>query len=344
MLRPMTRNVSALVVGIVIGALAAAAPAGAALRWNTGSMEESTVSNCNFDPETGIVAIADFQADPAALPRVGDVFYVRTVAGRVGNGCGIGMRSHVELVPPPGVTLAISPSTPLRCGYMDIDTAVSTPAANCPQAGYDGVYGPAFDQLTPAGPNETYPWDVPYGKALVVEVPLRSSRPLAGTAPACSRLVGDPPCAADRSGDALQFSHKIIDGWASPWLSPYVPLFVEPGPAGGGAVAAPRVRAAAAVRLRTLRRGLRIRVGVARSGSRVAATLVLPGARRKLVLARGVIRNATVGTVRLRLEATKAGLRALRRVRLPLSSRLSVVVTAQDGTRGTAKRSIKVKR
>ena len=64
------------------------------------------MSSCNFDPETGIIANAEFRSDPASVPKVGDVFYVRTIPGRVGNGCGTGMSVHVEIVAPAGVSPA----------------------------------------------------------------------------------------------------------------------------------------------------------------------------------------------------------------------------------------------
>src|SRR4051794_10597354 len=154
--------------------------ADAAQEWQPGTIEQSTVSNCNLDPETGIMANAEFQSDPAKVPNVDDVFYVRTIPGRVGNGCGSGMSVHVEIVPPAGVEPAISPSTPVRCSYMDIDTAALTPAPGCPQAPQAGVYGVAFDQLAGGSPS---PWSLAYGQALVIEIPLRSSRGLAGRAP-----------------------------------------------------------------------------------------------------------------------------------------------------------------
>src|SRR3954454_9243196 len=225
--RAQAGGMKTLATALTAAALLAAAPAYAAQQWNGGSTEQSTVSNCNFDPETGIIANAEFQADQSSLPRVGDVFYVRTIPGRVGNGCGSDMSVHVEIVPPAGVTPAISSSTPVRCSYLDIDSGDVTPASGCPQAAQQGVYGIAFDQLTPGGSTPTYPWAVPYGKALIVEVPLRSSRRLAGGIPSCSRANGDPPCSASQAGDALQFADKVIDGFGSPWLSPYVGLFVE---------------------------------------------------------------------------------------------------------------------
>src|SRR4051812_49257716 len=93
----------ALAAGLLF-ALGATPPAGATPEWTPGTIEQSSVPNCNLDPEMGIVANAELLADPARIPRVGDVFYVRTIPGRVGNGCGMGMAVHLEVVPPAGVT------------------------------------------------------------------------------------------------------------------------------------------------------------------------------------------------------------------------------------------------
>ena len=145
-----------------------------------------------FGQEPGIQANAELQADPEALPRVGEVFYVRSVIARIGDGCGIDMLGHVEIVPPPGVTTAISAQHPVRCEWMDITTGALSPAGGCPQEAQEAVYGPGFDQLTPGGSTPTYPWRIAYQQALVIEVPLRSNRGLQGTSPSCSRWRGRP--------------------------------------------------------------------------------------------------------------------------------------------------------
>jgi hypothetical protein len=279
-------------LALTVLAALAAAPADAAQEWHPGTIEHSTVSNCNFDPETGIVANAEFQSDPASVPKVGDVFYVRTIPGRVGNGCGSNMSVHVEIVAPAGVAPAVSASNPVRCNYMDIDTGILTPASGCPQAAKAGVYGVAFDQLTPGGSAETSPWSLPYGKALVIEIPLRSSRGLAGASPSCSRANGQPPCPASQAGDSLQFADKVIDGFGSPWLSPYVGLFVN-GSAGGGA---PRVTG--------LRLGLRRFRAAVRGGSIASPQ----GTRVKYALSEAA---TTTFTVERALPGRKLGRRCV---------------------------------
>jgi hypothetical protein len=308
----------------------------AATEWQAGTIEQSTVTNCNFDPEVGIYANAEFQADQARLPKTGEVFYVRTIPGRVGNACGSGMSVHVEIVPPSGVLPAISASTPVRCSEMDIDTGALTDLAGCPQAPQTGVYGLAFDRLTPGGPAESAPWELAYGKALVIEIPLRASRALSGGAPSCSRFNGEPPCS--QSGDALQFADKIIDGFGSPWLSPYVGLFVEPAAAGdpppsggtttppGGTTTAPPAGTsapagtpasviAAAPRTAKLARlllGVRIKVNVAQAGSRVTAQLLLKKRGRTSVIAKRTVASAKAGLLSLKLTPSRALIRSLR--------------------------------
>lgn len=357
-------------------AVAIAAPAAqAAPEWHIGTSETSTVLDCSFSQQPGIQLSAALQADPQALPKVGDVFYARTVAGRIGEGCGIYMGAHVEVVPPPGVTLAISGANPVRCQWMDIPTGALTPADGCPQDIYEGVYGPAFDQLTPAGDTETHPWEIAYQKALAIEVPLVSSRPLHGTAPTCPRVSGMPPCLAASSGDTLQFTARMLDAWSSDWLSPYVPLFVEAaaadgGGAGGGGTtpggttpgggrtpadgangghgrSTALASAPASLTLRRLLRGLPVVVNVARSRSRVVADLRAAGLRSSgsTVVARKVIRRAKVGRLRVRLKPARKGARALRRVRREaIKATLRVRVAPPRGRAQTYTKRIAVQR
>jgi hypothetical protein len=354
---------------LACAALACAGPASAAPEWHTGNSEQSQAGDCSFVLQPAIQANAFFQSDPVAIPRVGDVFYVRTVAGRIGEACGIDMLDHVEIVPPPGVTTAISPATPVRCNYMDINTGTLTPAAGCPQEDGEGIYGPAFDQLTPGGPTDSYPWKIDYGQALVIEIPLRSSRPLSGTAPTCVRYEGAPPCTADKSGDALQFTEKIIDGWSSPWLSPYVPLFVQPaagGPGGGGGSgtgtkpggggtggshpggSARLVRVSTSIKRARLLKGMPVTINVPKAGSGVSAQLFANGLRRasaarSVLVARKVVRNAGAGSLRLRLKPSRRVAAKLRVMRNGFGLTLKVRVTPPGAAASSAQVRIAVR-
>jgi hypothetical protein len=288
------------------------------------------------------------------VPKVGDVFYVRTIPGRVGNGCGSGMSVHVEIVPPAGVAPAVSASTPVRCNYMDIDTGALTPASGCPQEGNAGVYGIAFDQ------EGRSPWELPYGKAIVIEIPLRSSRGLAGVAPSCSRANGEPPCPASQTGDSLQFADKVIDGFGSPWLSPYVGLFVDGSAAGSGGGGGPTAgggtgslgaliaAAPRAIKIGRLLRGLPVKVNVAEAGSTVIADLSVKGlgaaaAKAKVIAAR-TVRGARAGTLALSLKPSRNTGRILRRVRRPLKATLRVRVVPPHGSAQTATTGLTIRR
>ena len=64
----------------------------------------------------------------------------------------------------------------------------------------------------------------------MIEIPLRSSRPLKGAAgrPASCVRVAGRPCSAAQTGDNAQLGVWVSDGRLDPWLVPTVPLFVEP--------------------------------------------------------------------------------------------------------------------
>ena len=64
--------------------------ANAAPEWTDGTIEQSTVPNCKFFPEAGINSLSAVRGQPERRCRqVGDVFYVRMLPARVGNGCGV---------------------------------------------------------------------------------------------------------------------------------------------------------------------------------------------------------------------------------------------------------------
>jgi hypothetical protein len=335
----------ALALALLALALSAG-PAAAAPTWHSGEIESSTVTNCNFMPEKGIDNLAQFHADENALPKVGDTFYVRMLPARSGNGCGIAMHVHPEIVLPEGVSLAISAETPVRCLDWDYLNDVATPLDGCPQAPQSGIYGPALDRVTSEGPK---PWPVAHLRGVVIEVPLRSSRPLKGAAgrpSSCVRMgLGPPPCPARNAGDNIQLATWVSDGRLDPWLVPTVPLFVEPAGSGGSqppatdttppapsapsGIAAPApvpaiTKAPSRARLAALRRGLSVTVFNSGSGATITATLVMRGK----TIARATLRRAPAGLNRLRLKA---------RVRRPGTATLRVTVRAADGSvvRGT---------
>ena len=223
----------ATLAGLVL-AILSAVPAQAAPQWVLGSIERSSVINCPSlifgapYTEPGALVNAEFLVEKRKLPKVGEVFYVRTRPAAVGRPCA-DQSVAVEVVPPVGVTLAISPRKPVRCSYFDIDSGQLTPvgpAQGCPQQAGRGIYGRSLNRAGPEGPT----WALPYGQGLSIEVPVRSARTLKGLAsqlPSCARREGDPPCRPEQAGDHLQFAVRVLDGNDSPWLSPYIGLFAQ---------------------------------------------------------------------------------------------------------------------
>ncbi len=223
----------AAIVGLAL-LIASAAPAAAAPKWVLGTAEHSTVVNCTSivtgEPytETGARVVAEWEVDRSKLPRVGEVFYVRTLAGAVGMPCA-DQAASVEVVLPRGVRLAVSRRNPIRCGYFDESGRFSAVAAGqgCPQGPGPGLYGRSLNRSGSGGPL----WELPFGPLLAIELPLRSSRRLKGLAaplPNCARRkqLGQP-CPPGEAGDTVQFGVRVIDGNENPWLSPYIPLIVQ---------------------------------------------------------------------------------------------------------------------
>jgi hypothetical protein len=221
------------VVAVLLTAALAASPVAEAKRkWVAGTIERSTVVNCpsliDGFPYTEVGAVANAEAflDSHRLPRVGRTFYVRTEPGAIGHPCA-SQAVAVEIVLPRGVKLSITHRTPIRCAYWDIDTRKVSKvgrSGGCPRKAKHGVYGLALNRTGSKGPA----WDLPYGQALRIEVPVRSKRRLKGGSVSCGRGEGDPPCGPSTARDNLQFADHVFDGNASPWLSPSVPLFVRP--------------------------------------------------------------------------------------------------------------------
>jgi hypothetical protein len=224
-----------MTAALVVLGLVLCPAAEAKKKWVAGTIERSTVVNCpslisGFGySEVGAVANAEAFVDKHRLPRVGQTFYVRTEPAAIGHPCA-NQAVGVEIVLPRGVSLAITKKTPIRCAYWNIDTRKVTKvprSGGCPRKAKHGVYGPALNRTGSKGPS----WELPYGEALRIEVPVRSKRRLKGAAGGpitCGRSEGDPPCSRKSAGDHLQFANHVFDGNATPWLSPNVPLFVRP--------------------------------------------------------------------------------------------------------------------
>jgi hypothetical protein len=163
-----------IVVGLIL-ALGWANPASAQTggRWFDGSFGSIPGITCvTFTPEITISAYTGFWGSTSPLfPQVGDVTYVHAVAGVVGLPCAGGDAPAIEFFLPSGVSLAISPQTPVICFRQNLQTNAVT-NINCsqtPSAGFNG--GLFFGGTTVAS-----------GQLFEVRVPVRFNREFLGIA------------------------------------------------------------------------------------------------------------------------------------------------------------------
>jgi hypothetical protein len=238
------RGLKAIVAaGAMIGVCAFAAPAQGAYQWADGTFKTSTITNCpsiifnNPYQEQGAATYVGQYIDPNAIPDKGQTFYVHIVAVATGNSCS-GQYVHFELLPPSGVTTAVTPSTPIQCWALNFNTnppsAQQEPAwqsANnpndgaCPTAPEGGGFqGPSFDAYNEAGTSAN-PWPLPQGRGWEIQIPVVSNRQLVG--------IGAPSC-----GDCIKALVYLLDGNSSPQLFPEEGLFVS-NTAGSGSTGGP---------------------------------------------------------------------------------------------------------
>lgn len=225
--------------GSMLAILAAAPSANAAVQWNDGEFVTSTLHSCVQNIWlTGADAVVGYQADPASLPRAGDVFYAHVGFGAAIDACGNNQGAEVDLVLPPGVSLAIDASHPIRCLYEDSGQSAVSPNPTCPTHTIGGVYG---SQIPSDDAGDA--WSLPPGRFFLVQVPLRSTRQLKGPAggycPASVSEISSYP-----NNDCLLAALHFADGSTDPWLVPQEPLFIDPAaavtpPSGGGGSVTP---------------------------------------------------------------------------------------------------------
>jgi hypothetical protein len=214
--------------------LALASAADAAVQWNDGQQTTSTLYNsCLGIEESGALAYAGFKADPSHLPQAGQVFYGHAVFGAAtqvgGGGCGGGDQyGELDLVLPPGVSLAVTGSHPIYCFYEDSGQP-EVRNSTCPTHTVGGTYGPQL----PAGDGGG-PWEMPPGRLLEVQFPLVSTRQLKGPAGGnCPEDLSD--LQTERQNDCLITALHIADGDTDPWLVPDEYLFLDPATRTGAA-------------------------------------------------------------------------------------------------------------
>lgn len=205
-----------------IALLAAAPSAWASLQWNDGQPATSTFT-CVGEIIQGADVVAGYQADPASLPKAGDVFYGHVGFGAAVPTCdGATQYGEVDLVLPPGVSMAVDASHPITCTYTDIN-GPTVPNPTCPtNTDNRGIYGPA---LSPHGPGSA--WQLPAGRWFEIQFPLRADRQLLGEAggycPLTVDQIGDTP------NDCLGAVLGLADGDAdNPWLLAHEGLVIDP--------------------------------------------------------------------------------------------------------------------
>ena len=100
----------------------ASSTARAAEQWNDGVPAMSTLVKCVIHlQETGAIAQAGYLADPSRLPQAGHVFYGHAVFGAATDtACDSGDQlAELDVVLPPGVSLAIDAAHPITCLYAE---------------------------------------------------------------------------------------------------------------------------------------------------------------------------------------------------------------------------------
>jgi hypothetical protein len=213
----------------------ATSTASAAEQWNDGVPAMSTQVKCVINlQETGAIAEAGYLADPSKLPQVGQVFYGHADFGATTDtACSSGDQvAELDVVLPPGVSLAIDAAHPITCLYAD-SGGTSTNYPTCPTHAITGAYGPAI-----ASDDAGHAWTMPAGREFDVRFPLKSDRKLAGPAGGhCPQSVDEIPTSPQR--DCLLIALHVADGYSDPWLTPSEELFIDPAAAGSGPAATP---------------------------------------------------------------------------------------------------------
>ena len=206
----------------------AASTARAAEQWNDGVPAMSTQVKCVINlQETGAIAEAGYLADPSRLPKAGEVFYGHAVFGATTDtACSSGDQiAELDIVLPPGVSLAIDAAHPITCLYADGDG----PEANyptCPTRTIAGAYGPAIASDERGTRGRCRP-----GAQFEVRFPLTSNRKLIGPGGGhCPESVDEIPTSPQR--DCLLIALHVIDGYLDPWLTPSEELFIDAAAAG----------------------------------------------------------------------------------------------------------------
>jgi hypothetical protein len=205
----------------------AASTARAAEQWNDGVPAMSTQVKCVINlQETGAIAEAGYLADPSKLPKAGEVFYGHAIFGATTDtACSSGDQiAELDIVLPPGVSLAIDATHPITCLYADED-GPEADYPTCPTHTIVGAYGPSI-----AADESAHAWTMPPGRQFDVRFPLTSNRKLVGPGGGhCPQSVDEIPTSPQR--DCLLIALHVVDGYSDPWLTPNEELFIDPAAA-----------------------------------------------------------------------------------------------------------------
>lgn len=315
--RPAALRIRVALVALTSGCIlsVAASSAHAAEQWNDGVPATSTQVKCVINlQETGAIAKAGYLADPAKLPTAGQVFYGHADFGATTDtACSSGDQvAELDVVLPPGVSLAVDAAHPITCLYADND-GPQTNYPTCPTQPIVGAYGPAIPS-DDAG----HAWTMPAGREFDIRFPLKSDRTLTGPAGGhCPQSVDEIPAYPQR--DCLLIALHVADGYSDPWLTPSEELFIDPAAAGSAPSPAPIVSHIAFTggHLATAaKQGLRLSLRCARACHGHVKIAVAAATAKRLHLAKGALRltsgqfSATAGktaTVHLKLSRKLAG-------------------------------------
>ncbi len=191
-----------------------ASSAHAAASWQTGTTQESTITDCiTSSSSPGSAATAYVYEDYSNPPPAGQTYYLAVTVFGIGDACS-GQAADIDLTLPQDTSLNISSATPVTCfplvssGNTVVDGPSDTSGA-CPQDPTSlggGKY--SFDMAANAGFDKTsfYPfWGIPRGAGVELHIPVVSSAAFTGTA-------------------AAQVT--MLDGNSNPTLTPSVSVIV----------------------------------------------------------------------------------------------------------------------
>jgi len=214
--RPFLRSLLAAVVVLTatVGAVATPTPSPVSAAGNalySGSIQYSQVISCagiifgSPYPEAGAGTYVGFYGDPeAGQPAVNQVFYLQVYVAGLGNPCA-GQRFGLDLSLPPGLSLAISGTNPVRC----FAGGAAILASQCPQSLPNSPYHPGAVWVPSVDSARANTWPLPQGATWEFRIPVTSNSVMFGS----------------------QFTANVqmLDGWDNPLLQPKQNIFVFNG-------------------------------------------------------------------------------------------------------------------